>query len=156
MPRCPNCSYVLVLLSHRRRYKCAKCSSLFSEKFIDDRNFRNFNKRQREEDKLSLKQKKPKMSENERLQKREAYRTKNRERIRAKERENWHKGLRKDYMKEYYRRDIDRSRLIKRIRFYRLRQKQLALKMLKNEGYSSYGEGLFISPPTLALSYLLK
>ena len=45
MPRCPNCSYMLVLLEKRRKYKCAKCSKLFFQKEIDNRHFREQNKR---------------------------------------------------------------------------------------------------------------
>lgn len=47
MARCPKCSFALVLLPKRNKYKCAKCSSLFRQKFIDNREFRAWNKRQR-------------------------------------------------------------------------------------------------------------
>ena len=47
MPTCPNCSYNLVLLQHRNKYKCALCSRLFPQKEIDEREFRDRNKRQR-------------------------------------------------------------------------------------------------------------
>ncbi len=50
MPRCPNCSYKLVLLSYRPKYKCALCSKLYSKKEIEVREFREFNKRRRIED----------------------------------------------------------------------------------------------------------
>jgi len=50
MPRCPNCSYKLVLLSSRPKYKCALCSKLYPKKDIEVREFQEFNKRRRIED----------------------------------------------------------------------------------------------------------
>jgi len=50
MPRCPNCSYKLVLLSSRPKYKCALCSKLYPEKEIEVKEFQEFNKRRRIED----------------------------------------------------------------------------------------------------------
>jgi len=50
MPRCPNCSYKLVLLSSRPKYKCALCSKLYPKKEIEVREFQEFNKRRRIED----------------------------------------------------------------------------------------------------------
>src|SRR3989344_6830108 len=50
MPRCPNCSYKLVLLSSRPKYKCALCSKLYPKKEIEDIEFREFNNRRRIED----------------------------------------------------------------------------------------------------------
>ena len=47
MPRCPNCFYELVLLEKRRKYKCAKCGKLFPKKEIDDKEFRERNKKRR-------------------------------------------------------------------------------------------------------------
>jgi DNA-directed RNA polymerase subunit RPC12/RpoP len=54
MPKCPNCFYTLVLLEHRRKYKCAKCSSLFQQREIEDKEFREWNKKRRLEAKLEL------------------------------------------------------------------------------------------------------
>lgn len=51
MPRCPNCSYILVLLEKRAKYKCAKCGKLFLQKEIDDKEFREYNKREKEKEK---------------------------------------------------------------------------------------------------------
>ena len=45
MPSCPNCSYKLVLLSSRPKYKCALCSKLYPEKEIEIREFHELNKR---------------------------------------------------------------------------------------------------------------
>src|SRR3989344_8260430 len=50
MPRCPNCSYKLVLLSSRPKYKCALCSKLYHKKEIEVKEFQEFNKRRRIED----------------------------------------------------------------------------------------------------------
>jgi len=50
MPRCPNCSYKLVLLSYRPKYKCALCSKLYPKKEIEVKEFQEFNKRRRIED----------------------------------------------------------------------------------------------------------
>ena len=47
MPRCPKCSYKLVLLSNRPKYKCALCSKLYPEKEIELRDFLEWNKQQR-------------------------------------------------------------------------------------------------------------
>ena len=48
MPCCPNCSYKLVLLEKRLRYKCAKCSRVFLQQFIENRDFRIWNNHRRE------------------------------------------------------------------------------------------------------------
>lgn len=67
MPRCPNCSYELSLLQQRSRYKCAKCSCLFSQIKIDNKEFREWNKRQRQADIENIMPKKrPRLSEEER------------------------------------------------------------------------------------------
>jgi len=50
MLRCPNCSYKLVLLSYRLKYKCALCSKLYPKKEIEVKAFQEFNKRRRLED----------------------------------------------------------------------------------------------------------
>jgi len=50
MTRCPNCSYKLVLLSFRPKYKCALCSKLYPKKEIEVKEFQEFNKRRRIED----------------------------------------------------------------------------------------------------------
>lgn len=47
MPNCPNCSYKLVLLSSRSKYKCALCSKLYPEREIEAKEFQKLNKRLR-------------------------------------------------------------------------------------------------------------
>ena len=102
MAVCPNCSFVLVVLPKRRRYKCAKCSRLYPERFVDNREFRRYNQIQRgstiEETESYFEEiwkafklltqtvrEKPKprkkLSEEERKQRAREYRKKNRARI---------------------------------------------------------------------------
>ena len=89
MPRCPNCFYELVLLEHKRKYKCAKCGRLFPQKEIDDKEFREWNKK--EKDKLWRKIYKRRISKKEaRKRNKEAWKKwwqKNKEKILAKEKE---------------------------------------------------------------------
>lgn len=91
MPRCPNCNYALVLLEHRRKYKCAKCSGLFSQREIDDKEFREQNKKRREEAKKEAKREYKKQYALENQDKirewMKNYYAKNREKILAKARE---------------------------------------------------------------------
>ncbi len=54
MPRCPHCYYGLVLLSHRRKYKCAKCGKIFFQKSIEDREFQRWNQLEREQGRSHL------------------------------------------------------------------------------------------------------
>lgn len=58
MIRCPNCNYPLVLLSHRQKYKCAKCSKIYPQKQIEVEEFRKNNERQRQIDKENYNQSK--------------------------------------------------------------------------------------------------
>ena len=50
MSCCSNCSYKLVLLSYKPKYKCALCSKLYHKKEIEVKEFQEFNKRRRIED----------------------------------------------------------------------------------------------------------
>jgi len=43
MAKCLNCNYTLVLLEHRRKYKCAKCGKLFPQSEIDNKEFVEWN-----------------------------------------------------------------------------------------------------------------
>ncbi len=160
MLRCPNCSYKLVLLLRRRKYKCAKCSKLFSQKKIDYAEFRRLNKLQKELDKQSLKQKKRQKLLGQAKKERakiiaRRWKAKNREKIRASDRERWHNGKRKEYTKQYYRNDLERSRLQKRILYYRLRQKELADAMLENRFNRAYTNKINRLVPTFVLCELL-
>ncbi len=44
---CPKCNYKLVLLSNRRKYKCALCSRLYPQKQAEDKAFGELNLRER-------------------------------------------------------------------------------------------------------------
>ncbi len=165
MPRCPNCQYILVLLTNRRKYKCAKCGRLFWQSIIDNKEFREWNKEQRKKDKqptikekkqrsktfqekralrslrLLLKEHKEKLSpEERRLRKIEhdlLYREAHREQ-RILNSKRWfenNKERKLQYFKDYRKKNIERARLLTRIHFWRQKQKQLALEMLKNEGF---------------------
>ena len=48
MPRCPTCSYGLVFLERRLRYKCAKCGRGFLQKFVENGAFRAWNRQLRD------------------------------------------------------------------------------------------------------------
>jgi len=54
MPRCPNCSYKLVFLEKRFRYKCAKCGKLFLRRFIENMEFRLWNEQRRNSERQEI------------------------------------------------------------------------------------------------------
>ena len=54
MPQCPKCSYKLVFLENRLKYKCAKCGRLFLQKSIENKDFQRWNTFHRELDKNTL------------------------------------------------------------------------------------------------------
>ncbi len=135
MPRCPNCSYMLVLLERRRKYKCAKCGNLYPQKDIELKDFKKWNLRQRISDKENIKKeskpkgKRPVLTEEERIERAKAYMkkyyTENKEKFRergleyrkknrAKEREReriWRENNQERYnarKREYYRRNKER------------------------------------------------
>ena len=101
MSRCPNCSYLLVLIERRSKYKCAKCSRLWLQKLIDDRDFKEFNKKQRN------------------LDKKEA------EKERAKE---WQKNN-KDKIRKYYYNNKEKYSEARKI-YYRKNKEKFAKKRL--------------------------
>ena len=55
MAKCPNCNYTLVLHEHRRKYKCSKCGKLFPQKDVDTKEFVEWNKQRRAEEKKKAK-----------------------------------------------------------------------------------------------------
>lgn len=91
MPRCPNCNYLLVLLEHRRKYKCAKCGKLFPQKKVEDKEFRELNKKRRAEAKKEAKKEYRKLYVQENRERVNAwvrdYYKRNREKISAKAKE---------------------------------------------------------------------
>ncbi len=148
MNRCPNCSFALVLLERRRKFKCSKCRRLFSQKFIEDREFKEWNKRKREEDKdryeyerkvLEVKRRKKYGDLRDKQKKLAEYRTlyywrhrneilayKKQYRQTAKERNN-------EYKRMYRAKNQDRVRLWSRIAYWRQKQKRLAVQTFEND-----------------------
>ena len=175
MPRCPHCNYALVLLEHRRKYKCAKCSRLHSQKEIDDREFVIWNKQEREKDKQSLTEKKGKqkqLTEFEKRQKmREYYLTwrnknpdsyirhynRNKERILARQKEYRNKNGQalKEKRQTKKMQNIEEWRRLERIKYLRLKQRELAQEYLEFEVIKAYKTEIDESLPTFALSDLL-
>jgi hypothetical protein len=51
MIKCPKCSYALVFLESRRRYKCSICSKLYYPKKLENEDFRKKHLRLRKETK---------------------------------------------------------------------------------------------------------
>ena len=84
MPRCPNCNYLLVLLEHRRKYKCAKCGKLFPQKEIDDAEYLKEFRKVREEARKQAARERDK-----------SYREENKEKIKAWTKENYQKNREK-------------------------------------------------------------
>ena len=95
MPRCPNCNYKLVLIEHRRKYKCAKCGKLFSQKEIDDKEFRELNNKRRAEAKKEARKEYCKQYVRENKDKFKVWAKKNyeknKEKIREKQKEYYEK-----------------------------------------------------------------
>lgn len=180
MQRCPNCSYLLVLLSHRHKYKCAKCGKLFSQILIDNKEFREWNKRQRLQDIENIKlNRKQRMSLSEEERKNRAkestkkWRENNKERCRELSEKNYCKNRdrilakKKVYRqeikekdnkrrKEYRYQQVNRTRQLARIHWWRQKQKALALRELKNMEEKAYNANIFISPPTSIHYHLLN
>ena len=172
MTRCTKCSYLLVLLPKRNKCKCSKCSSLFPQKEIDNKEFRAWNKRQRLQDIENIKPEKKiriKLSDEERIirakESAKLWRKHNKERCRELAEINYEKNKdkilarKKVYRqeikdkgrirrKEYRYQQIDRTRQLARIHWWRQKQKDLALRELKNTEEKAYNANIFISPPT--------
>jgi len=111
MASCPKCSYSLVLLEHRGKYKCALCSRLFPQKEIDDKEFREWNKRQRVLD-IEFSNKK---TEEELVQISEL-------KIQIKYLFNGLPKSTKEYQKEYFRKN--KEKVLQRIYSYREKNKE--------------------------------
>jgi len=179
MARCTKCSYLLVLLPSRNKYKCSKCSSLFPQKEIDNKAFREWNKRERLQDLENIRpERKPriKLSDDERIRRAKEsaklWREHNKERCRELSETNYERNKdkilarKKVYRqeikdkdrirrKEYRYKQIDRTRQLARIHWWRQKQKALALMELKNTEEKAYNANIFISPPTSVHYHLL-
>ena len=119
MQRCPNCSYKLVLLSSRLKYKCSLCSKLFPQKEIDNKEFREWNKFQRQLDLETLKLKKLKLTKEEKLQKRKLYYKNNKEKLKELQR-RWMEKNREFYNKikrNYWNRKTEQLNVKRRERY---------------------------------------
>ncbi len=148
MPRCLHCFYILILLERRRKYKCAKCSRLWSQKLIENREFRKWNKCQREEERKSLFPARNKKARGIPLAERRALMAfrllfnERRKVLTPEERREKKQAYRIASRQQYYAwraqyRNVNREqvRLLTRIGFWRQRQKELALEMLENTAY---------------------
>ncbi|MBU2639329.1 MAG: hypothetical protein KKG75_01330 [Nanoarchaeota archaeon] len=157
MPTCPNCGFELVLLN-RPKYKCSLCSKLYPQQQVESYNFRNWNKKQKENDLHNLKLEEKKMNKliqenktlkafrflfNERrikqsiekkLQRKQEYYFKNKQIINLK------RDIRRQNNLEVYNKmrknwrdkNLETMRIYGQIQHYRSRQKALALQYLKN------------------------
>jgi len=178
MSQCPNCNYKLVFLEKRLRYKCAKCSRVFLQKFIENNDFQNWNKHRRELDKhnlnLEIKQRKrPRLSPEERkLRAKESaknWRINNIEKCRKYSRKHYEENKDKilsqkkiyrqktkekqyKWRKQYRDKLIQRTRLLGRIHHWRRQQAKLTQQELKINGYKHYTNGLDDSFSTFGLS----
>jgi len=179
MERCAKCSYLLVLLPKRNKYKCSKCGSLFPQRDIDNKEFRSWNKRQRLEGIENFKPERKsriRLSEEERERRAKLsakrWRENNKERCRELSEKNYYKNRdkilarKKVYRqeiknkdrtrrKEYRHQKINRTRQLARIHWWRQKQKALALRELKNIEEKAYNANIFISPPTSVHYHLL-
>ncbi len=133
MPRCQNCGYILILREKIRKYKCAKCGRLFSQKETELRDFRQHNEKQREIDTQDLRKKVPKEKEvaqrppEEKREYDRNYYEKNKEkiliqkklcRLRNKDKNNLTR-------REYRHLDPNMTQTNSRIEYWRNRQKEL-------------------------------
>ena len=153
--RCLNCEYALTLLETRMKFKCSKCGKLFPQKHIENEHFKTWNKKQREVDRHNIKfeNRKPKLTEEEKLQKRKEYYENNKDKIKELSRMHYDANIvkilarKKIYRleskekyyalrKEYRQRFIDKTRILGRIHYWRMQQAKLALRefgLIKNE-----------------------
>ena len=143
IPRCPNWSFALVLLKRRRRYKCAKCGRIYYQKEIDDKEFREYNTRQRERDKDEFERQKllrrktlkyRKKSDNPQKQKklreyslRHYYKHRDRLLIQKKEYRRKNKAKLNEYRQRYRKTDPNLTQVMSRIWYWRRMQKQVVL-----------------------------
>ncbi len=151
MSRCLKCNYELTFLERRRRYKCAKCSSLFTEKEIRLEEFKKHNKYEREKDKAIAK-KEIRKAQNKRFranpknrevlnQKARDYRSKNRdklnetsrkyyqehkEEISKKRKEKTKDGKQNEIRKTRRRNNLEATRVNGRIEYWKRKQKLMA------------------------------
>jgi DNA-directed RNA polymerase subunit RPC12/RpoP len=111
MPKCPNCNYELTLLEHRRKYKCSKCSRVFSQIKIDADEFRKMNKTERIKEKKEARKEATKAYRKLHPEKckewADRYYKKNKEKIKQRQKEWREKNNRRlsEYSKNYRTKD---------------------------------------------------
>lgn len=147
------------------KYKCAKCGGVFLQKVTENSNFRNWNRKQREitEHDLDLELKNmEELRTKELTEGKELLRLGSDERNRKKSKQaqiKWRAENRELYNKlklEYYHENLRRSRECARVRYWRRKQKQLALAFFENDEYKPIKSEIFGSVSTIALSQLLR
>jgi hypothetical protein len=128
MPRCPNCSHSLVLLSNRLKYKCALCSKLYPKKEIDNKEFRKWNKSQKELDIKNYEQeKKNKLIHSRELRKSIKSLFRNSKEVLKQKGKEWILKNRDKYneiKRNYWNRNVEQLNSKRRER-YKLKSKQL-------------------------------
>lgn len=161
MTSCPNCNYELVLLEHHRKYKCAKCGKLFSQREIEIVDFHDFNKRERKKDKEMIfgkPFKQPKLTEFEKRDRANNSFMKhyeiNKIKILGQQRRYRLKSgqARNERLKVLYAKDIDDSRLKSRLKYWRAKQKVLALDFAENCRFKAYNHDFSSILPIFPLS----
>lgn len=147
MSRCPNCNYELVYLQHRRKYKCPKCSKLFSEKEIHLREHHKDLEKDREE---ARKRYIKETNQNARAKKvipkliRELQPKKQPSKEQIEKLNAGSKIREKQWRKE--------NHVLQQIKNLRLTQKRIAVSWWKNEGESLYTAKIVNSLPRMLLS----
>ena len=184
MVRCIKCNYLLVLLPRRNKYKCPKCSNLFPEREIDNREFRIYNQRQRDLDKealeLEIKQQKEeklkkilerqkkllerkrriKLTDEEKIQRKRDYDRKyyyQHRKDKLLQKKLWRQNNNKHYKewkKQHRLKQIEKIRQQDRIQFWRKQQKVLALQRLENEQYKASKPEILSSVSTYSTTVL--
>lgn len=175
MPRCPHCRYSLVLLLRRSKYKCAKCSRLWSQKLIETREFTQWNQWQRQQDQqnlfLEIQQKKKLLEEwkafralrllfkDEAKQRKQTVPIEGRRIRKLAQRKQWftmNKERRRTWEKQW--RDQHKVIVQHYTKLKSLRKKQVdlfTLHLLQDEDYMAYTKVLDEVLPTNLLAHLL-
>lgn len=166
-PRCPNCNFELVFLTYRLRYKCSLCNGVYLQKEIENKSFRNWNIFQRKNDIEALEQeiksrRRVKLTEEERklrlTESREKYDAKNREKLTLKAK-LWRQKNKMDYnewVRSYISKNREKIRINARIRFWRKKQREIALQYSENKEYKPLDNKITHSVPTFSLAEVLK
>ena len=137
MSRCLKCNYELALLERRHKYKCAKCSSLFTEEEIKLEEFKKYNKVEREKEKKDVKKETQRVKIEAQRKYREEHReehnryrrewwAKNRERILLQRKENNKNGKQNETRKARRKNNIESTRINGRIGYWKRKQRVMA------------------------------